>query len=187
MLVCFLWLFLSRGRAKYRGNRSYVVVNGSRRPLLHTRQGNAPWALSGDFQVEDLVEADKRAKTKRGIITRSFPAVWLEGPPKCDQIFPTRADQGFQSARFSIQLVRAGRVGIILALCASKMPVGDTSRPSKHPMNQPWRCGGVCNRFNTVTEIRSIQRFTRNFGVNRSCSLSRIISRANAHGKLKIA
>jgi len=73
------------------------------------------------------------AETKRVIITRSFPAVWLEGPPKCDQVFPTRADQGSQSARFAIQLVHAGRVGIILALCASKMPVGNTSRPSKHP------------------------------------------------------
>lgn len=100
---------------------------------IHTRQGNAPWALSGDFQVEDLDEADKRAETKRGIITRSFPAVWLEGPPKCDQVFPTRADRGSQSVRFAIHLVRAGRVGIILALCASKMPVGNTSRPSKHP------------------------------------------------------
>lgn len=54
-------------------------------------------------------------------------------------------------------------------------------------MNQPWRCGGVCNQFNTVAEIRSIHRFISSYDVNRSCDLSRMISRANARGELKIA
>lgn len=78
----------------------------------------------------------------------------------------SRPTDRIQSACFLIQPIRlyALERPELSSLCTRKMPAGDTSRLSA-PINQPWCCGGACNRFNTATEIRLIHRFARNFGV----------------------
>lgn len=74
------------------------------------------------FQASSKLEIWPRListrETKRGIITRSFPAARLEGPPKCDQVFPTRPKILVGSLSHSASFAeRTGKAGIILALC----------------------------------------------------------------------
>lgn len=114
VLVCFLFLPLSLYGVRKTARTSQLTAVES---LLHIRQGNALWVLSGKFQVGDLAEADKQLETKRGIITRSFPAARLEDPPKCDQVFPTRRPNSVGLLSHSAYPpIRAGKARIILAL-----------------------------------------------------------------------
>lgn len=137
MLVCFLCLPLPLGRANTEeiartsqltavASHYYILVKAMHRERFQATSKLKIWPrlISARRQNGALLRDRFRlcdSKARLSAIKSSRPA-------------PT---EGSQSARFPIQLVRAGRVGIILALCASKMPVGDTSRPSKHPMNQP--------------------------------------------------
>lgn len=159
VLACFLPLpsFSLYGT----GETAYTSQLTAVESLLHARQGNAPWVLSGEFQVGDLwPRLISTWRQNRALLRDRFRL--RDSKARLSAIFP--AEDSVGSLSHSVCPPYALERPELSSLCTRKMPAGDTSRLSA-PMNRPWCCGGACNRFNTATEIRSIHRYARNFRV----------------------